>query len=571
MSVKLSPDLVLPRDAATQTYAFIARKGAGKSYAASKLTEELLLLGAPVVVIDPIGNWYGLRLLPNGKPSQFTIPVFGGLHGDIPIAADQGHQLGKLLVENDLAAVVDVSSFRKADRKRFVADFAEEFFHQSKMNPAPRMLVLEEAQLFAPQHPQGGEERMLGAIEDIVRLGRNFGIGSCMISQRPQSINKEVLNQVEALFVGQLNASHERKAVEAWVMDHKADKKWTEELPSLPVGTMIAWSPQWLKVMKKVKIGKKLTLDASATPELGQQKAFKLAELDVESLRLALAPPEPVAAPGKKATVLLVQDDLQLADLQAQLEATRAAAQRERLFFTSHLQSLANDVGKIIEALQDLGERVIAHPALGLMEQHAPEAKVFFLNERQEQHLTKAEVRQERKLLKDVRIVKPTAEGEPLTGGALRMLQALAAFHPGTMTMAQVARAAKMTPSGGAFSKYWAQLKKGGYIESVDADLYHATAHGLKALGTSHKPVPREFLARVSYWRERLSNTEARMLGFLVDGGRRWASKTELAKGVGMTASGGAFTGALGTLIRNRLVAKKGDLLEIHPWLKGEE
>jgi DNA helicase HerA-like ATPase len=36
---------------------------------------------------------------------------------------------------------------------------------------------------------------MLGAIEDIVRLGRNFGIGVSMISQRPQSINTEVRNR----------------------------------------------------------------------------------------------------------------------------------------------------------------------------------------------------------------------------------------------------------------------------------------------------------------------------------------------------------------------------------------
>jgi hypothetical protein len=35
----ISPDLSLPVDAATQTFAFIARKGAGKTYAAGKLTE----------------------------------------------------------------------------------------------------------------------------------------------------------------------------------------------------------------------------------------------------------------------------------------------------------------------------------------------------------------------------------------------------------------------------------------------------------------------------------------------------------------------------------------------------
>lgn len=51
---------------------------------------------------------------------------------------------------------------------------------------------------------------MLGAVEDIVRLGRNYGSGCMLLSQRPQSVNKEVLNQVECLFVGQINEAHAR-------------------------------------------------------------------------------------------------------------------------------------------------------------------------------------------------------------------------------------------------------------------------------------------------------------------------------------------------------------------------
>jgi DNA helicase HerA-like ATPase len=39
-----------------------SRDGAGKSYAAGKLVEELLRFGAPTIVLDPVGTWYGLRL-----------------------------------------------------------------------------------------------------------------------------------------------------------------------------------------------------------------------------------------------------------------------------------------------------------------------------------------------------------------------------------------------------------------------------------------------------------------------------------------------------------------------------
>lgn len=244
MPLKLSNTLILPNDAVTQTFAFIARKGGGKTYAAGKLTEGLLAIGATVIVIDVVGTWYGLRLSANGKGAGFPIAIFGGEHGDVDLDPTQGEALGQLLVSRDLSAVVDISQFRKGARQRFATDFAEALFHHAKSNRAPRMVIMEEAQTLAPQRTKPGDERMLGAFEDIVRLGRNYGIGATLISQRPQSINKEVLNQVECLFVGQLNADHERKAIEAWVTDHKANKDWTQRLPQLERGHMIAWSPQ---------------------------------------------------------------------------------------------------------------------------------------------------------------------------------------------------------------------------------------------------------------------------------------------------------------------------------------
>src|SRR3954462_4528814 len=80
----LAKDLTLPLDAATQTFAFIARKGAGKTYTAGKLVEQLLKAHVQVVVLDTVGNWYGLRMSADGKGTGFDVPVLGGLRGDIP-------------------------------------------------------------------------------------------------------------------------------------------------------------------------------------------------------------------------------------------------------------------------------------------------------------------------------------------------------------------------------------------------------------------------------------------------------------------------------------------------------
>jgi hypothetical protein len=55
-SLAISPDLSLAIYAATQTFAFVARKGTVKTYAAGKLTELLLDAGVQVVVLDTVGN-----------------------------------------------------------------------------------------------------------------------------------------------------------------------------------------------------------------------------------------------------------------------------------------------------------------------------------------------------------------------------------------------------------------------------------------------------------------------------------------------------------------------------------
>src|SRR4029077_2681785 len=61
MKFKISEKLSLPEDAARWTFADLAIKGAGKTYAASVMAEEFLKAGVPIIAIDPMGIWWGLR------------------------------------------------------------------------------------------------------------------------------------------------------------------------------------------------------------------------------------------------------------------------------------------------------------------------------------------------------------------------------------------------------------------------------------------------------------------------------------------------------------------------------
>lgn len=289
--LKLANDLALPIEAVTQKFAFLGRTGGGKTYAAMKLCELFLEARAQVVALDPVGNWFGLRLAADGKRKGFSIPVFGGEQGDVPLEPQSGRLIAKLIVEKNFSAILDVSSFRKEQRKQFATDFAEELFHRKKTAKSAMHVFFEEAQLFVPQQSFDKDKRMLGAFEDLIRLGRNYGIGASLLSQRPQSVNKEVLNQTEILLAFQMTGPHERKAVAGWIQEKGFSENLNEILPSLEVGQAHIWSPQWLRVSKTIHVLKKQTYDASSTPEVGQAvvEPKELSPVDVEQLTVAMA------------------------------------------------------------------------------------------------------------------------------------------------------------------------------------------------------------------------------------------------------------------------------------------
>lgn len=60
--IRLSPEVALPLDAVTQTFAILGKRGSGKTNSASVLAEQLIEHGQPVVYVDPVGVTWGLEL-----------------------------------------------------------------------------------------------------------------------------------------------------------------------------------------------------------------------------------------------------------------------------------------------------------------------------------------------------------------------------------------------------------------------------------------------------------------------------------------------------------------------------
>jgi DNA helicase HerA-like ATPase len=192
--LRISEDLVLPLKTVTEKLAWLGRTGSGKTYGAMKLAELMLAAGAQVGAIDPVGVWRALRVPAKKGGTSFEVVVFGGLYGDLPLEPTAGVLIADLVCDRGFSFVLDVSQFIPSEQQRFVHAFADRFFHRKKAAPGAVHLFMEECQEFIPENPSGLEAMTLGVMQRLWKLGRNFGIGGSLISQRPQEIAKKALN-----------------------------------------------------------------------------------------------------------------------------------------------------------------------------------------------------------------------------------------------------------------------------------------------------------------------------------------------------------------------------------------
>ena len=593
-TIDFASGLDLPVEAVTQTFAVLGRRGSGKSYASSKLAEGMLEADAQIVVLDPIGNWYALRVAADGKGKGFPIPVFGGLHGDVPLEATAGHLLADLVVDRGLSVVLDVSSFRKGDRKRFATDFAEQLFHRKKAARSPLHLFIEEAQAFVPQRVQADDARMLGAFEDIIRQGRNFGLGATLVSQRPQSVNKEVLSQTECLVVLQVNEAQARKALREWIVDVGLDVgDLVETLPGLKRGEAWVWSPQWLGVTKRVHIKRKTTLDASSTPvvgakrieprelapvdlkKLGQEIAEtverakendpKLLKIELRKLRERLnAAILPTVKAWKTKRVEVKVPALSKRQAKALAKTQQAVNEVNARFaaLTSQMQLLAKTTLALARCRPEPTGSISIPPdgtaVLGRDGRYSPAPPEGF-----SPPPNVSPPRKSRRLPGEPYKLQPNGQSatniDDFKRGAREMLAACVRMSPRRLSRAQLGTWVGLPATGSTFGTYLSALKRADALEERP-DGFEVTDVGRTLASVMRiQPPPATTEAMVALWSAKLKAGAREMLRTLVEAHPGTVSREKLGETVGLPATGSTFGTYLSTLRRNGLATVSGD------------
>jgi len=561
MTTKLhiSDDLSLPLDLVTLATVVYGARGSGKTTFGAVLAEEAHRARQRFVAIDLKGDWYGLKSSADGRTGAIPVVIFGGDHADLPLEEGAGAVIGETVAGLAQSCVIDLELLSKGKQIRFLASFFAALYHH---NREPLLVLADEAQRYAPQKTFDPDSaKCLGAVEDLVKLGRKHGIGVVVFTQRGAGLNKEVSELCDLLVAFRTPGPLDQDRIEAWLNANTTKDKRDAvmaSLASLPTGTAVfASGHPDLKLFGTHAIRQRETFDSSATPKVGQRRKEpkQLAEPDLVALR------EKMSAAIERAKA----DDpralrARIAELEKQLaqvaKAPPKVEQREVSVLTDKDRYMLGGLAKAwrettaqhVEAIGKL--KVTVEGVVGVIEKSiakvTPPAPV-----------TPASAPQVRARPAPVPRLgsSPLAElpsGVKLGKGPLAILRALAAFP--SLTRTQAATHAGLSPQSGTFSNYLSMLRTGVYVVDNDGRLTITDA-GRAIVGPVDVPMSTDDL--ITMWKSKFGSGPGRMLDALVAHRRDGLTRDELATAVLLSAESGTFSNYLSALHSNGLVEKR--------------
>lgn len=555
---------ILPEGALKQHLIALGKTGSGKSSVLRLLVEGLLDAHAPICIIDPKGDWWGLKSSADGRQAGYPIIIFGGEHADMPLNAHAGGQVAELVATGNRPCIIDLGGWMVSDRTRFFIDFATMLFRTTR---GPRYLVIDEVHNFAPQgkvmDPDAG--KMLHWANRLASEGRGKGITLLSASQRPQKVHKDFVTCAETLVAMRVIHPLDRNAVKDWIdgcPDSEKGREVLATLATMPRGTAWCWSPEIDFGPARVAFPKFSTYDSFAAPA-GEtiEKLKGWAEVDLEEIK------------GKLAAVVEEADKNDPRKLRARIaeleratcsqepdkdmleEAARdgyAAGLRAVIPSLERMATLATGLQETISgAMADIS-RLARYPDASTSPQKAPIRHDPGARTKAMAPARAARPRQ------STRSHGQNSPSPDIGNGGLRRIMVALAQRPAGLTRRQIGVRAGLASGGGSFNTYLSKARSSGWAEG--SSTIKITEAGLIALGP-YDPLPTgQHL--LEYWLQELGNSgAARILRALANSYPRSMNRTQVGDAAGMSSDGGSFNTYLSKLRTLELITGRGELL----------
>jgi hypothetical protein len=256
--------------------------GSGKSHLLRRLLERSAGQ-VQQVVIDPEGDFVTLG------PAYGHVVVEATDYSEREIARIAGR-----LREHRASVVLSLEGLEAEGQMRCAATFLSAMFDAPREHWYPALVVVDEAQLFAPT--TGGEvaedvrRASLSAMTNLMCRGRKRGLAGVIATQRLAKLAKNVAAEASNFLMGRTFLDIDMaRAADLLGME----RRQAEAIRDLPRGTFLALGPAVCRRPLTVKIGAVETSARSGSPKLTPLPSAPPADLQ----ELIFAAPEPEAAP----------------------------------------------------------------------------------------------------------------------------------------------------------------------------------------------------------------------------------------------------------------------------------
>ena len=205
-----------PRILLSSNFGIVGGSGSGKSWLAGLLVEELLRHNYQVCIIDPEGDYSGLRAFPH------TV-VLGGPDTQLPPVAD----VVMLSEYSGISLIVDLSACELAERGPYVMDLMQALIGLRARRGRPHWFLIDEVHGLCP--PEGSPLTDL-IVEDMQEGGYGF------VSYRPSMIAPALLEKLDHLLLTPMMWEEEIRYLERLVPSFPCGFFNVESLRKLPKG-----------------------------------------------------------------------------------------------------------------------------------------------------------------------------------------------------------------------------------------------------------------------------------------------------------------------------------------------
>lgn len=139
------------------------------------------------------------------------------------------------LIQPNKASIINLKGINPDVQEIIVYKLINDLFQARKKNNLPPFfLVLEEAHNYCPER-SFGEAKSSSIVRQIAAEGRKFGLGLCIVSQRPARVDKSVLSQLSTQIILKVTNPNDLKAISSSVegITYNTEK----DIKNIPIGT----------------------------------------------------------------------------------------------------------------------------------------------------------------------------------------------------------------------------------------------------------------------------------------------------------------------------------------------